>query len=78
MPVYYEARTPLEIVAPVLAARRDKEVIVVGGCPTDATRSILAELAVRPEVVVLLHERNRGWARLRSGFAAAIVDVVIV
>jgi glycosyltransferase involved in cell wall biosynthesis len=79
MPVYNEARTLREIVNRVLAVPGDKELIIVDDCSTDGTRAILAELADRAEVVVVLHDRNRGkGAALRTGFAAATGDVVIV
>jgi len=79
MPVFNEARTVREIVARVLAVPVDKELIIVDDCSTDGTRAILAELEQRDEIVVVLHDRNRGkGAALRSGFAAASGDVVIV
>ena len=79
MPVFNEAATVREIVARVLAVPGDKELIIVDDCSTDATRAILAELERHDEVVVVLHDRNRGkGAALRSGFAAATGDVVIV
>jgi glycosyltransferase involved in cell wall biosynthesis len=53
--------------------------IIVDDCSTDSTRSILTELALLDEVVVVLHQRNRGkGAALRTGFATATGDVVFV
>lgn len=80
IPAYNEAGTVAAIVARVRAAAQDAEIIVVNDGSTDATAEALAELAARdPEVRVLDHETNRGkGAALRTGFAAATGDVVLV
>lgn len=79
MPVYNEQATLREIVAAVLAEPTRKELILVDDGSVDASRSILKELAELPGVQVIEHDRNRGkGAALRTGFAAANGDVVIV
>src|SRR4051794_10744778 len=79
MPVFNEARTIRAIVARVRAVPYPKEMIIVDDCSTDETRSILRELAEHDDVVVVLHDKNRGkGAALRTGFAAATADLVIV
>lgn len=57
----------------------NKEIIVVDDCSTDGTRDILEE-TIRPLVDQLIyHEVNGGkGAALKTGFAAATGDVVIV
>lgn len=57
----------------------NKEIIVVDDCSTDGTREILEE-QVRPLVDQLIyHEINGGkGAALKTGFAAATGDVVII
>ena len=79
MPVYNEERTLDEIVQRVQAAPLDKELILVDDCSTDGTREILGRLAEADNVKDLLHERNQGkGAALRTGFAAARGDVVVI
>jgi glycosyltransferase involved in cell wall biosynthesis len=80
MPCYNERDTIERIVEAVLAAPvAGLEVIVVDDCSQDGTREIL-RTKVEPRVArVIYHERNRGkGAALRSGFAAATGDLVIV
>lgn len=79
MPVYNEQATLREIVAAVLAEPTRKELILVDDGSIDASRAILRELSELPGVRVIEHDRNRGkGAALRTGFAAATGDVVIV
>ena len=78
MPVFNEAATIREIVERVRAVP-STELIIVDDCSTDGTPAHLRELASLADVVVVQHERNRGkGAALRTGFAAATGDVVIV
>lgn len=80
IPCYNERQTIEQIARAVRAAPVEQiEVIIVDDCSTDGTREILeskgAELAER----VIFHPVNRGkGAALRSGFAEATGDVVIV
>ncbi len=81
IPVYNERDTVEEIVRRVRAAPIDleREIILVNDASTDGTLDKLQVLAREPGVVVLQHARNKGkGAALRTGFAAATGDVVLV
>jgi glycosyltransferase involved in cell wall biosynthesis len=80
MPVYNEAATIEQIVARVLASGDDLELIAVDDASTDGTAAALAGLAAaHPQLRVFHHDRNRGkGAALRTGFAHATGDIVIV
>jgi glycosyltransferase involved in cell wall biosynthesis len=79
IPVFNEARTIREIVARVRAVPLDMELIIVDDCSTDGTPDALRDFAALAEVVVVRHERNRGkGAALRTGFAVASGDMVVV
>ena len=78
MPVYNEAGTISQIIGRVLAVGLDKELIVVDDGSTDGTREILAGIA-DARVKVHFHPQNRGkGAALRTAFASATGDVIIV
>jgi glycosyltransferase involved in cell wall biosynthesis len=80
IPVYNEKRTVGEIVSRVQAVPVDKEIVLVDDGSTDGTRELLPTIRDRHDGVrVILHDRNRGkGAALRTGFAAATGDVLIV
>src|SRR5438093_2450938 len=79
IPVYNEAATIREIIDRVRAVDVDKEIIVVDDCSSDGTRDVLRSLAPRLDLAVQFHDVNRGkGAALRTGFAAATGDVVVV
>ncbi len=69
------------VIAAVQTAARltpDFEVLVINDGSTDATASMVDELArLYPQVRVVHHDRNRGYGgALRSGFAAATKDFI--
>jgi len=80
IPCYNEVATIDRIIDAVRASPYpDKELIVVDDGSTDGTRERLAGAQGRGVDRVILHESNRGkGAALRTGFAAATGDVVIV
>jgi glycosyltransferase involved in cell wall biosynthesis len=83
IPVYNEKNTIAQVVRTVLQAEAglEKELVIVDDFSTDGTREILAELERerRGRIKLVFHEVNRGkGAALRTGFAKAMGDVVIV
>jgi len=82
IPCYNEADTIEEIVRAVASSPYpNKEIIIVDDCSKDGTREKLKnEIAQLPIVAkVLYHGKNMGkGAALRTGFAAATGDIVIV
>jgi glycosyltransferase involved in cell wall biosynthesis len=82
IPVYNEAATILDILKLVASIEvgLEKELIVVDDCSKDGTRDVLKQMAIdHPEWRVLYHDVNRGkGAALRTGFAAATGDFVII
>lgn len=80
IPCYNEAKTIRTIVDRVRSAPvKDKEIIVVDDCSRDGTRDLLrAEIAPLVDRIIY-HEVNQGkGAALRTGFAAATGDIVLV
>jgi len=87
VPTYNEERTIMNVIDAVsqvdLAAALGKEVeleiIVVDDGSTDGTRRMLDSLDSRPDIRVIVHERNRGkGAAVRTGFAHVTGDIVII
>jgi glycosyltransferase involved in cell wall biosynthesis len=85
IPAYNERATIRACLDRVAASPVPKEIIVVDDGSTDGTRELLQELepldvdGTSRELRVLVHDRNRGkGAALRTGFAAATGDVVLV
>jgi len=80
IPVYNEERWVREVVRRVQAVPINKEIILVDDCSKDSTRQILAaEMEPVSNIRVIYHEQNAGkGAALRTGFAAATGDVVLV
>jgi glycosyltransferase involved in cell wall biosynthesis len=80
IPCYNEAKTIRTIVERVRSSPYpDKEIIIVDDCSRDGTRDLL-RTQIEPLVdKILYHEVNQGkGAALRTGFAAATGDAVIV
>jgi glycosyltransferase involved in cell wall biosynthesis len=80
IPCYNEAKTVRTIIERVRnSPYPDKEIIVVDDCSRDGTRDLL-RTQLEPLVdKVIYHEMNMGkGAALRTGFAAATGDAVIV
>jgi glycosyltransferase involved in cell wall biosynthesis len=82
IPCYNEINTIEEIVLAVFhSPYPNKEIIIIDDCSTDGTREKLKNLIQSNNIVakVLYHDKNMGkGAALRTGFAAAIGDIVIV
>ncbi len=80
IPVYNEARFAAALIASVLEQPMVTQVIVVDDASTDGTVAVLEKVcATDPRLQLLRHERNRGkGAALRTGFAAATGDIVLV
>jgi len=78
VPCYNEQATILALLKQVADSPWVREIIVVDDGSTDETRSVLEGLH-DANVKVILHPRNRGkGAALRTGFAEATSDYVIV
>ena len=84
MPVFNEVATIAEIIGRVLAVELplEKQLIVVDDCSVDGTGERLTALAAElgdKRMLVVRHPVNQGkGAALRSGFALATGDVVII
>ena len=80
IPCYNEAKTIRTLVERVRTSPYpDKEIIIVDDCSRDGTRDVL-RTQIEPLVdKIIYHEVNQGkGAALRTGFAAATGDAVIV
>ena len=80
VPCYNEVATIWEIVDRIRSSQiARKEIIIVDDCSTDGTRALL-EQEIAPLVSkVFYHPVNRGkGAALRTGFAAATGDLVLI
>jgi len=79
IPVYNEQASLRDVVQRVEGVDYDKEIILVDDGSTDGSREILEEYKDREGYHVLFHARNRGkGAALRTGFACATGDVIII
>ena len=81
IPVYNESATLKAVVEAVRAVPVEKQVVLVDDCSTDGSGLIVDGFEDSPgcTFVKLRHEANRGkGAALRTGFAAATGDIVVV
>src|SRR5215469_10760527 len=80
IPCYNEQSTIEKITKAVCNAPLEcKEIIIVDDCSQDGTRSVLQEKLSRVVDRIIYHPVNRGkGAALRSGFAAATGDIILV
>jgi len=80
IPCYNELGTIGRVVQAVRACPvKDLEIIIVDDCSTDGTRDLLQSSLVGQVDQIIYHGKNRGkGAALRTGFAAATGDIVVV
>jgi glycosyltransferase involved in cell wall biosynthesis len=82
IPVYNEVATIADLVKLVCAVDTglERELVIVDDCSHDGTRAVLEKMqAAHPDWKFAFHEINRGkGAALRSGFAAATGDIVLI
>jgi Glycosyltransferases involved in cell wall biogenesis len=80
IPCYNEKNTIEEIVEAVRTAPIERrEIIIVDDCSQDGTRAVLEQRIFRMVDRIIYHPVNRGkGAALRSGFAAATGDIILV
>ncbi len=80
IPCYNEIGTIGQVVEAVKASPvKNCEIIIVDDCSTDGTRELLKTKIESQVDLVIYHPKNRGkGAALRTGFAAATGDIVIV
>ena len=80
IPCYNETKTIRTLVDRVRAAPvADKEIIIVDDCSRDGTRDLLRTEIAPLVTKIIYHEVNQGkGAALRTGFAAATGDAVII
>ena len=79
IPCFNERNTITDVIKAVKASSISCEIIIVDDYSTDGTRELLQSYLESQVDLVIYHSRNRGkGAALRSGFAAATGDIVIV
>ncbi len=79
IPVFNEVATVEEIVQRVESSGLADEIVLVDDGSTDGTRELLHSLAEKPQVKLVLHDRNRGkGAAIRSGIEHITSDLVLI
>ena len=79
IPVYNECGTIETILGLVQAQDMVTEIIIIDDCSTDGTVDLLKNMEVCHRCSFFYHDKNRGkGAALRTGFAAAKGDVLVV
>ena len=79
IPIYNERETIEEVVSRVRATGLPVEMVLVDDGSTDGTRDILSSWKSDPTFKIIFHPHNQGkGAALRTGFAAATGNVVVV
>ena len=77
----YNEKTTIERIVEVVRGTsvEHREIIVVDDCSQDGTQAVLREKLSRIVDQIIYHPVNRGkGAALRSGFAAATGDIILV
>jgi glycosyltransferase involved in cell wall biosynthesis len=78
IPVFNERQWVRELVRRVQAVPLPKEIVLVDDCSTDGTRDILKEMESEGHKVIYQEVNQGKGAALRTGFAHATGDVIIV
>ncbi len=80
IPTYNECETIQTCVQGVLDVKEADEIIIVDDGSTDGTRALYPQIeALDPCIRVILHEENQGkGAAVRTGFAAASGDILLI
>lgn len=80
IPCYNELKTISKVVEAIKASPvKNCEIIIVDDCSIDGTRELLQSSIESQVDKVIYHQKNRGkGAALRTGFAVATGDIVIV
>lgn len=80
IPAYNEEKTITEVIRVVQAVRLPiaKEIVIIDDASKDSTRQIIEQLPGE-NFIKVFHEKNQGkGAALRSGFAAATGDIILI
>ena len=82
IPVYNEKNTIGRVIERVKAVKLPgikKEIIVIDGCSTDGTRELLADIAPKDGICLVMEDQRRGKGMaVRTGFKKASGDIIII